>query len=205
MSTLTLIVGMDFSECGERAFRMAARMASTFAGKAVIHVAHAVAENEMTMGSKVEKQAEAMGRAPREIWDRVVRVLDQESIGLDTLPIWQHVRIGDPADVVKQVAIDYEGDLVIVGTHGRTGVKRLVLGSVAETLVRDGHFPVLIAHENALPTLPKTVGPDAPLSEEETEARKAAGGDEMSRQVYRSTLIDAWRGLGRPTSPNRIV
>lgn len=199
MTTWNLIVGMDFSECGERAFRMAARLASQHSGGAAIHIAHAVSDKEMTLGSKVEKQADAMGHAPREIWDRAVRVLESEGIALDAVPIWQHVRLGAPAEVITQVAADYDADLVIVGTHGRTGVKRLVMGSVAESLTRDGRFPVLVAHENHLGEIPKTVGPDAPLSDEQLAARESAGGGSTRPSIYRSTLIDAWRGLGRPT------
>lgn len=198
MKTWNLIVGMDFSECGERAFGLAVRLASQHAGNAAIHIAHAISDKEMTLGSKVEKQSEAMSHAPREIWNRAVRVLEAEGIALDAIPIWQHVRLGSPADVITQIAADYEADLVVVGTHGRTGVKRMVMGSVAETLVRDGRFPVLVAHENQLGSVPKTVVPDAPLTPEQLEARESAGGME-GHHVYRSSLIDAWRGLGRPT------
>ncbi|MCB9604223.1 MAG: universal stress protein [Sandaracinus sp.] len=200
MKTWNVIVGMDFSECGERAFRQAVQLASRHAGGAQIHIAHAVADKEMTLGSKVEKQADAMGHAPRQIWDRVVKILETEGLALDAVPIWQHVRLGSPVEVITQVAADYEGDLVVVGTHGRTGVKRLVMGSVAETLVRDGRFPVLVAHVNQLADVPKTVTPDEPLTAEQLEARKSAGGG-VEHHVYRSTLIDAWRGFGRPTNP----
>lgn len=57
-----------------------------------------------------------------------------------------HVRLGDPAKALHQVAVDVDADLIVVGTHGRKGVERLMLGSVAEQLVRDARVPVLIAH-----------------------------------------------------------
>lgn len=201
MKTWNLVVGMDFSDCGERAFRLALRLAHRHHGAVAIHIAHVVSDKEMTLGNKVEKQADAMGHAPREIWDRVVKVLESEGIALDAVPIWQHVRLGDPVEVITQVAADYDADLVVVGSHGRTGVKRLVMGSVAATLVRDGRFPVLVAHENHLAEIRKTVTPDAPLSAEQRAARASAGGASRP-SIYRSTLIDAWRGMGRPTSPS---
>ena len=94
MKSWTLIVGMDFSDFGERAFRQAVRMAAHRAGECVVHIAHAVTEKDMASpGSKVERQAEALGHAPREIWNRVVKILEQEQIALDAVPIWQHVRL----------------------------------------------------------------------------------------------------------------
>ena len=79
MKSWTLIVGMDFSDFGERAFRQAVRMAAHRAGECVVHIAHAVTEKDMASpGSKVERQAEALGHAPREIWNRVVKILEQE-------------------------------------------------------------------------------------------------------------------------------
>ena len=201
MKSWTLIVGMDFSDFGERAFRQAVRMAAHRAGECVVHIAHAVTEKDMASpGSKVERQAEALGHAPREIWNRVVKILEQEQIALDAVPIWQHVRLGEPLEVIRQGAVDYEGDLVIVGTRGNTGMKKLVLGSVADGLIRDGRFPVLVAHENKLGEMEKTTLPDEPLTPEQEEARKSAA-QGMERHHYKSTLIDAWKGLGRPTSP----
>jgi hypothetical protein len=56
-----------------------------------------------------------------------------------------HVRIGSPVQGILQMATDAQADLLIVGTHSRDGVKRLVLGSVAEEVVRNAHCPVLVA------------------------------------------------------------
>lgn len=55
-----------------------------------------------------------------------------------------HVRIGSPVEAIIQVAVDTRADLLVVGTHGRTGIKRMALGSVAESLVRTAPCPVLV-------------------------------------------------------------
>ncbi len=52
-------------------------------------------------------------------------------------------RSGRPAEIINQAAEDLGVDLIVMATHGRTGVTRLVLGSVAEHLVRGARRPVL--------------------------------------------------------------
>jgi nucleotide-binding universal stress UspA family protein len=51
---------------------------------------------------------------------------------------------GDPATEIVRYARDAGADLVVMGTHGRTGVERLLLGSVAEKVLRDAHCSVLV-------------------------------------------------------------
>jgi nucleotide-binding universal stress UspA family protein len=50
---------------------------------------------------------------------------------------------GIPADEIVKAAADYHCDLIVMGTHGRTGLSRLVMGSVAEEVVRKAPCPVL--------------------------------------------------------------
>ena len=51
---------------------------------------------------------------------------------------------GDARDVVVKLAKDKGAGLIVVGTHGRHGLRRALLGSVAETIVRDAPCPVLV-------------------------------------------------------------
>jgi nucleotide-binding universal stress UspA family protein len=53
---------------------------------------------------------------------------------------------GYPADAVLKAARDLDADLIVMGTHGRTGLSHLVLGSVAEQVLRESQIPVLTAH-----------------------------------------------------------
>lgn len=53
------------------------------------------------------------------------------------------LRTGDARDVINQTAKELGADLIIMGTHGRRGVSRALLGSVAETVVRTAPCPVL--------------------------------------------------------------
>lgn len=53
------------------------------------------------------------------------------------------VRTGVPYRTITQFAEDTEADLIVMGTHGRTGIERLVLGSTAENVVRTAETPVM--------------------------------------------------------------
>ena len=52
--------------------------------------------------------------------------------------------VGDPPDEINSYARRVVADFIVVGTHGRTGIRRALLGSVAEQVVRRAHCPVLV-------------------------------------------------------------
>jgi nucleotide-binding universal stress UspA family protein len=54
------------------------------------------------------------------------------------------VRVGDPATAICQAAEEWRADLIVVGSHGRGGVGRVLLGSVADAVARHAACPVLI-------------------------------------------------------------
>lgn len=62
-----------------------------------------------------------------------------------------HARIGKPADEILGVAREIGADLILIGTHGHTGVTRLVMGSVAEHVVREAGCPVMVARPKSYP------------------------------------------------------
>lgn len=55
-----------------------------------------------------------------------------------------HVAFGDPGHEIVEYAEAINADLIVLPSHGRTGIKRLLLGSVAERVVRLAHCPVLV-------------------------------------------------------------
>ena len=61
-----------------------------------------------------------------------------------------HIRHGDPFENILDTAEDFMTDLVVLATHGRTGIKRLVIGNVAEKIVRHAPCPVLTVKPYAL-------------------------------------------------------
>jgi nucleotide-binding universal stress UspA family protein len=56
---------------------------------------------------------------------------------------------GDPATTIVQTAEDENADFIVIGTHGRTGLTRLLMGSVAEAVVRRAKCPVLTIKQPA--------------------------------------------------------
>ncbi|MGH7329756.1 MAG: universal stress protein, partial [Polyangiaceae bacterium] len=56
------------------------------------------------------------------------------------------LRNGDPHDCILRVAQELGADLIIMGTHGRHGVSHLLLGSLAESVLRSSPVPVLTVH-----------------------------------------------------------
>ena len=59
---------------------------------------------------------------------------------------------GVPAEKINQHAADGQHDLVVMGTHGKTGIERVILGSVAEVVVRTCPVPVLVTHDRSDPS-----------------------------------------------------
>lgn len=64
----------------------------------------------------------------------------------DDVPVETHVEEGSPATDIVSFAGESGADVVVMGTHGRSGVDRLLLGSVAERVVRSSPIPVLTVH-----------------------------------------------------------
>jgi nucleotide-binding universal stress UspA family protein len=74
--------------------------------------------------------------------------LTQVSEGLKGAGIdvtWEVVE-GDPARAIIDAALKNNCDLISMATHGRSGLERMVLGSVADRVLRDSHLPVLMVH-----------------------------------------------------------
>ena len=55
----------------------------------------------------------------------------------------QHLRSGEPAAEVNPLVKELEADMIVIGTRGKTGLKHLLLGSVAESILRSADVPVL--------------------------------------------------------------
>lgn len=79
--------------------------------------------------------------------DAVIREAQEELARLDVpcpgVPVTRRVEEGDPVSVILSVVRETAADLIVMGTHGRTGLGRLLMGSVAEQVVRRATCPVL--------------------------------------------------------------
>jgi hypothetical protein len=86
-----------------------------------------------------------------------------------------HIRVGPAADEIAQLCADLEADLLVVGTHGRRGVSRMTLGSVAEGVVRLAPCPVFVVRAKLL----VTVAAIEPPCTECVKARQATRGEQL--------------------------
>lgn len=69
--------------------------------------------------------------------------IEADHLNLEGLPLEYRVEQGDPVDVILRVAEEEEAGLIVLGTHGRTGLERVFMGSVAEKIVRKAPGSVL--------------------------------------------------------------
>ena len=136
-----ILVAVDFSELAETACQEATAMARRTGAELVL--LHAV-EPEGTPGGAGPSES-GMLRAAREALDLLrLRHVSGEQV------VSTHVAIGRPSDAICEAASLLDADLVVVGTHGRTGFRRILLGSVAERVVRLCERSVLVARMGAV-------------------------------------------------------
>ena len=69
------------------------------------------------------------------------------------------VRIGAPDAGIGMAALANQSDLIVMATHGRTGVRRAIVGSVAGAVLRAAHTPVVLVHPEVGAAVP--IGPCA--------------------------------------------
>jgi nucleotide-binding universal stress UspA family protein len=159
---LRIVVGLDLAKTGNHALCEAMSLARRTHSE--LHVTHVLrTEGSDHNARKLAELEEAMNARLDEMKEHVPWVrAPKAGEGAFTQEIVFHVRLGEPAEALHQVAVDVGASLIVVGTHGRSGMEKLVLGSVAEELVRTARLPVLVARPSEIASLPKTQRPDAP-------------------------------------------
>jgi nucleotide-binding universal stress UspA family protein len=151
-----ILVATDFSEPSEAALAYGRELARSFgAALTVVHVvenvlsrAYGIDGGAMMIDPELQRQIEAAARehVERNIFEEDRKVLKATGVVLVS---------NAPADAIVDFARRSNIGLVVMGTHGRGGVAHLVMGSVAERVVRTAPCPVLTvrhpAHEFVLP------------------------------------------------------
>ncbi|AKF08789.1 universal stress protein [Sandaracinus amylolyticus] len=173
-----IVVGMDLEEAGDVALVEALRLAQRVPGSEV-HPVYAIAADPAVQLKAVDDMSRHLVRAMQRLAERIERICADQHVSQRTR---MHVRFGDPVKVLQQVAVDYDADVIVVGTHGRRGVERLLLGSVASDLVRVARLPVIVARPKDFQGLEK--------SEQLDPARP---GEELAKQRIVSDVIHVGR------------
>jgi len=134
-----ILVPTDGSDEGERAVAHALDLASVHG--AAVHALYVV-DTASYAGMPMESSWEGVGDLLRN--DAKKAVAEVESLAADTdLDVATAVAEGSPSKEIIRYAEEDGCDLIVMGTHGRGGIDRLLLGSVAEKVVRGSSVPVL--------------------------------------------------------------
>jgi len=147
MEIRKILVPTDFSEHSEKAFMWAVAMAEKWHSRLLLlHVVPTPSYPPMLMGTYFNMTGfEVSLRADAE-------ACAKEFIGKNqsgTVQVDTAVMIGEPFADICQRAEQEQVDLIIMGSHGRTGLSQVLLGSVAERVVRHASCPVLVVGKKA--------------------------------------------------------
>lgn len=149
---MTIVCATDFSEPAEAAEARAIALARSLGADVLfVHVAVEAplyGEGPFTMHDATAVFETQRRWAEKELAGRVATATARGVVGRAV------VKVGVPVDEITQIAADEKADMIVIGTHGRSGLGRLLLGSVAERVVRMAPCPVL------------TVGPGTAYREE---------------------------------------
>lgn len=147
-----ILVPTDFSESSAEAVRCGVELArERGAALILLHVGEAAAQvaTEFPLGLEASLQD-----AERERLLRILAPADQIAVRPEFV-----MCSGAPAEEIVRCASEREVDLIVMGTHGRGGVSHLLLGSVAEKVIRTAPCPVLVIRQAAAAASTEVVEP----------------------------------------------
>lgn len=144
MKIRSILLPTDFSECGNYALSYAAALARQFG--ASITCLHVIEPMVPTVGYSGMTEPLPLADITDQLEDSAERELPkiaerEECAGLDVEEIIVH---GEAASEITRVAKEKNVDLIVISSHGRTGLGRIFFGSTAEAVVRHASCPVLV-------------------------------------------------------------
>ena len=140
----TILVAVDFSDASVAAVEQALVLAAAFDSKVVaLHVIHDPAEAPGFYSSK--KAGKKVYRNMEEAAAKMMTAFVEKHFA-KWKKVEARVRPGIPGDEIVRQAEEEKADLVVIGTRGHSGLKRLLLGSVADRVIRSCPCPVLSIH-----------------------------------------------------------
>ncbi len=130
----TILHATDFSAAGQHALEVACALARDHGARLILlHV---------RLPEGFVKDLEPVPLLPGDVRKIVERALGSELAG-EELDVEYRVEEGDPIELILNLAAETGCDLIVLGTHGRTGLGRLLRGSIAEDVVRRAPCPVV--------------------------------------------------------------
>ena len=139
-----IIVPIDFSDCSRKALEYA--IATAGAHKSRLTILHVYEESFIEPYVNAANSEEEAGEIMKEIervnetkYDEFLKTIDLRGVEYDKLLIK-----GIPETEIVETATEQQADLVVMGTHGRAGLKHILIGSTAEEVVRTVHCDIII-------------------------------------------------------------
>ena len=138
-----ILVPVDFSEGTRHAIDYALSLGGEFSARlTLLHVHKPIYIPATEVGfDYAASERYGAGEAEAHLKDLAASV--PAEIKVDT-----QMRYGIPWDCIVKWAVEHRVDLIVMPTHGRSGLKHLLLGSVAERVIRHAHCPVLVVRRN---------------------------------------------------------
>jgi len=144
MTAQHILVPTDFSEYADYALDYAIELAQKL--QARLTLLHIIQLTPMTMGDmygySLEAYLEAMESEAQKHMEGLLNRLHQEGLEGETAIVQ-----GAPFQIIVDMAESRDVDLIVMGTHGRTGLTYALMGSVAEKVVRLAPCPVLVTRD----------------------------------------------------------
>jgi nucleotide-binding universal stress UspA family protein len=133
---------IDFSDASRAAMEVAADLARRFGAELVLLHAYPIPGYTFPDGSVV-----ASPKMMQDLADQAQRHLEEWRVEAEKLVgaprVFAEKGVGEPAAEIVSFAQGRGVDLLVLGTHGRTGIEHALMGSIAERVVRRAHCPVL--------------------------------------------------------------
>lgn len=126
----TIMVPTDGSKCSLKAEDIAIAIAKNFKAKLV--VVHVIDEKLIYPFEVLEEEGNT-------ILDEAARKGKDEGVDVEQVLI-----VGSPAHDMEKIVEKTGADLVVIGTHGKTGIRKILMGSVAESSIKTVKVPVLL-------------------------------------------------------------
>jgi nucleotide-binding universal stress UspA family protein len=144
MNIRSILVPTDFSECGNYALSYAASLARTF--RSSIPCVHVIEPIVPTVGYSGMREPMPIADISEQLEDSAERELPKlaECDDCSGLNVEELIVHGEAAAEIVRVAKERDIDLIVISSHGRTGLGRILFGSTAEAVVRHAFCPVLV-------------------------------------------------------------
>jgi nucleotide-binding universal stress UspA family protein len=160
MNFRRILIPTDFSDISQSALRYGAELAHDYGAQIIVlYAVESLGPENVTYGEAISRLQ------PDGYRQRLWQELRQIKSPLPDVQVEFVLSEEDPAKAIIHAAAERQCDLIVVGSHGRGGFKRLFMGSVADEVVRKAPCPVLVVKPGSIPEPHLSKG-DAPMAQE---------------------------------------